>query len=499
MTFPHRPPTGVSSHTAIADAHTQPDRSRTSRTMLLSTAIIAIAFSGDALRYTIGWVGYVLVTLVLAVLLGIALRRRHSQVRLRHLPTMLLAFVAWCGLSTLWSQYPLETLAASAAQLLTAYFGLGLALCLTRFQFFQALGAAARILTGGSLLFELGVKIFAPHGLVPPAYLYLNELQFFLGPDTPHDLANIPSNFYWSHANLSIFAQGDIQGLPGNRNLLAMIAVIALIMTIAQLWDRYLPRLYAMSMIAISAFVLVHAHSATAFIALAFVALGGMLVFLGRRISRTLRWAMYWVVGTLLIAGAIFVVANNDFIFATMNRSPDMSGRGDIWRAVITLGTQSPVFGIGWISYWAPWLPQFDDLAVIEGTAYHQAHNAFLDVWMQTGAIGVVLFALLTFTALIRTWWIAIDQPDTPLLTVTGQQGARQHLASQTAAPFLILVALVVQSMTESRLLVEGNWMFLCWAAIYAKLRITSPSFLPRHLHSLTGNIPVVIDKTRDA
>ena len=118
---------------------------------------------------------------------------------------------------------------------------------------------------------------------------------------------------------------------------------------------------------------------------------------------------------------------------------------------------------------------------------------------MQTGAIGVALFALLTFTALIRTWWIAIDQPDTPLLTVTGQQGARQHRASQTAAPFLILVALVVQSMTESRLLVEGNWMFLCWAAIYAKLRITSPSFLPRHLHSLTGNIPVVIDKTRDA
>lgn len=498
MTFQHRSHTSDPSRSVATDARRQPDPSRVSRTMLLSTVIIGIAFSGDALRYTIGWVGYVIVALVLAVTLGIALRRRHSQVRVWHLPTMLIAFVAWCALSTLWSQYPLETVMASAVQLLTAYFGLGLALCLTRFQFFQALGAATRILTIGSLLFELGVKIFAPHGLVPPAYLYLNELQFFLGPGTPHDLASIPSNFYWSHANLNILAQGDIQGLPGNRNLLAMIAVIALIMTVVQLWDRYLPTPYAICMIAIAIFVLVHAHSATAFIALAFVGLGSVLVFLGRRITRLLRWAMYCAVGVLLVAGAIFVVANNDFIFATMNRSSDMSGRGDIWRSVIELGAQSPFIGIGWISYWAPWLPQFDDLAVIEGATYYQAHNAFLDAWMQTGAIGVVLFALLTFTALIRTWWIAIDPPDTPLVMFTDHQGTHQHRASQTAAPFLILVALVVQSMTESRLLVEGHWMFLCWAAIYAKLRVTSPSYLPRHLHTLTGSTRVVIDKSRD-
>jgi hypothetical protein len=98
------------------------------------------------------------------------------------------------------------------------------------------------------------------------------------------------------------------------------------------------------------------------------------------------------------------------------------------------------------------------------------------------------------FSTLVRTWWIAIDIPDAPRIE-SRRVGGRAHVAAATAAPFLVMVALVVQAMTESRLLVEGGWLLLCYFAIYAKLRIQDPAILPRRsLTTKTGPVRVVLD-----
>ncbi|RRJ86768.1 O-antigen ligase domain-containing protein [Gulosibacter macacae] len=466
------------------------------RTMALVAATLVVAFAGDMLRYTIGWPGYGAVVLVLTVLLGVAFVRRRSPMRPRHLPFALVAFVLWCGLSVIWSQYRGETLVAWGLQLLTAFAGLTMAVSLTRFQFLRALGVGMRLLVYGSLVFEAWVAVFSPGGLIPPSYLRDGTLSQFLGPDAPTTPAQVPANFYWSYGHL--LDGGDLQGLPGNRNLLAMIALIAVVITVAELWDRQIGVTRAVIAIAAGVFVLLRTQSATVVVALAFIVLGAALVLAGRHLRRRGRWVMYATVGGILVAGATLVVIFNNEIFALMNRSSDMSGRGDIWRAVINLGDDSPLVGLGWISYWAPWLPQFKHLAVVEGTSYHQAHNSFLDVWMQTGFIGLVFCSVLVFTALIRTWWIAIDRPDTPLIESVREHG-HPHLAGMTAVPFLIMVALVVQAMTESRLLIEGGWLFLCYASIYAKLRVQDPSLLPRKtLTARTGPINVIVDPVRD-
>lgn len=469
---------------------------RVTRTMALVIATLVLAFAGDLFRYTVGWTGYLALSVVFVGLLMVALYRRHSRVRIWHLPATLVLFIGWCGLSMLWSRYPLETLMGWAAQVITALAGLGIAVSLTRLQFLHALGLAMRGLVLGSLVFEAFVAIWHPHGLIPPAYLRPGVLETLLGEPASNTASSIPANFYWSYGHL--FSGGDIQGLPGNRNLLAMVALIALVITAAELWDRQLHWSRAWLSLAASLFVLVRTQSATVIVALAFVGLAAALVLAGRHLNRRHRWIMYAVVGTVLVVGAVLVVAFNDAVFAGMNRSSDMSGRGDIWRAVIRLGAESPVEGIGWISYWAPWLPVFQDLAVVDGTSYYQAHNSFIDVWLQTGAVGVILFAGVVFTALVRTWWIAIDRPDTPLVESARASG-HAHLAGLTAVPFLVLVGLTVQSMTESRLIVEGGWLMLTYCAIYAKLRVQDPWLLPRRtVPSRTGPITVVVDPVRD-
>ncbi|NLT25493.1 MAG: O-antigen ligase family protein [Microbacteriaceae bacterium] len=466
------------------------------RTMALVTAVLMVAFAGDMVRYTIAWRGYAEVVAVLIVLLFIALRRRKPALRLRHLPLMLLLFMGWCLVTILWSRYRVETGMASLVQVVTAFAGLAIAVSLTRYQFIRAAGVAFRGLVYGSLVFELYVALVSPSGVIPPSYTWAGDMQRMLDPTTPGTPGEMPAHLYWSFGNL--LSGGALQGLMGNRNLFAMVALLALIVTVAELWDRRLRPIAGGIGVAAALFAIARTTSATVLVAGLFVGLAVVLVVLGRRIGRRWRWVMYGAVGTALVVGAVLVVVYNNEVFAQMNRTSDMSGRGTIWRSVIALGSTAPLLGIGWISYWAPWLPEFSSLAVIDGAAHHQAHNAFLDVWMQTGAVGLVLFAVLVFATLIRTWWVAIDRPDTPLVEPLRERG-RPHLAGATAVPFLFMVALVVQAMTESRLLVEGGWLLLAYCAIYAKLRVQDPVMLPRRTGGeRTGPIGVIVDPVRD-
>jgi exopolysaccharide production protein ExoQ len=112
------------------------------------------------------------------------------------------------------------------------------------------------------------------------------------------------------------------------------------------------------------------------------------------------------------------------------------------------------VLGWGWISYWSPSVRPFRGLAVIDGVEYLQAHNAWLDVWMQLGFAGLVLFAVVVVVALARSLRLAFEVTSSPRL------GPRPGVWLR-ALPLLLLTALLVQSVAESRLLIEYGILLL--------------------------------------
>jgi exopolysaccharide production protein ExoQ len=152
------------------------------------------------------------------------------------------------------------------------------------------------------------------------------------------------------------------------------------------------------------------------------------------------------VVSTAAVAGAIVFRAP---LLDLLGKSPDLTNRLDIWATVADLASQRPFAGWGWISYWAPWVEPFDDLVVINGVTYLQAHNAWLDVYLQLGVLGLVVVGLFVLTTLLRTWVYALDGPRTDALV-----------------PMALLVAVLVQGLAESRLLVEIGWTLLVIVSI---------------------------------
>ena len=412
------------------------DGATTYRRVLATVGFFSL-MAGDLWRYLLSWWGWG--AIILAILIAVVVELVRSRADLRQVPNILVIALALMTLSIAWSAYPAASALGVLAAVATSVFGVFAATCLDWREIVATLGNAARWALGLSLLFELVVASILRRPILP---LWVDY----------SDLDRIPKAFYWSRDLL--FEGGRIQGIVGNANLLAMIALIALIVTAVQFFDGRGSRPWQVAWAAVAVGTLALTRSSTVLIA-GVVTLAATLVIIAvRRRSGRARVATAAIAGAgaLILAGLALVFRGP--ILGLLGRSDDLTNRLDIWAAVVDLAGQRPAVGWGWIGYWAPWIEPFDDLVVIKGVTYLQAHNAWLDVYLQLGVVGLVVIGLLVASTLVRTWTFAIDR-----------------VGAVALAPTALLTALLVQSLAESRLLIEIGWALLVTIAVATTVR----------------------------
>jgi O-antigen ligase len=415
---------------------------------VLAALILFTLFAGDFWRNLISWPGYFVLAGVLAVVSGVLLVRSRPSFRWRKTPKTLVLFLALAVVSIAWSAYPGASALGVLAQLATTVGGLFLGLRLGWPGLLNALGNAFRWILGLSLLFEVVVAVFVRQPVLP------------LTPVQAAPAGKLPQAFYWSRDLL--FHGGPIQGIVGNSNLLAMIALLSIVVFGIQLADRTTRRGSAVTWLVVAALTLALTRSATVIAAALVTAVVLGFALWARRAGPDRRAPVY-VVGIAAVAAVVVLVS----VFASripalFGKSEDLTGRLDIWSAVAGLAQQRPVFGWGWVSYWAPWVKPFDGLATRNGVEYLQAHNAWLDVWLQLGFVGLAVFVLLVLTTFGRSWFLAVDRPRT---TVADDQPYR----AIALLPLLLMAALIAQSFAESRILIEGGWALLVALCVSTK------------------------------
>jgi O-antigen ligase len=96
-------------------------------------------------------------------------------------------------------------------------------------------------------------------------------------------------------------------------------------------------------------------------------------------------------------------------VIQAMGRDMTLSGRTEIWSDVYAVASRSPVLGVGYGAFWIGRLaniPWTENLTWTLG----QAHNGYVDIYLQLGLVGLcLLIALIFFTIpkIIKTF--AID------------------------------------------------------------------------------------------
>lgn len=431
----------------------------TARSRLLQgfpVLVLLVLLAGDAWRYTIGWWAYLGLGVVLAAASVVLLVRMRDRWRFGALPYPLIAFLALATASVAWSFYPGATALGIAASWATTIVALALAVAYSWAELLRALGTAVRIILGLSVLFELFVSLVMRGPILPlvasPGVDYSNL------PDP------IPPMLYWSRDELfTALDGGRIQGVTGNSVLLAFVALLGVIVICLQLADGTVRKRTGIPWLIVAAACLVLTRSGTVTIALAAVVVVAAAALLVRR-ARTPRTRLATSAGIVAVvaAGVAGAFAFQGQLFALLGKSEDLTGRLGIWEKVIGLAQERPAFGWGWVSYWVPWVEPFQSLVFRNGVRQLHAHNAWLDVWLQVGIVGLVIFAALVLGAAVRSWAFATDRPQSG-------PGIVGPFTATTLLPLLLLVALLVQSIAESRLIVEYGWALLVIIAVKSK------------------------------
>ena len=401
--------------------------------------------AGDFWRYSLTWYGWGAIVLVLLVLGIVEIVR--ARVDLRRLPLTLFALLALMLVSTIWSNYPGWTLLGVLASLITTVFGVFLATTMSLADLLRSFGTALRWILGLSLVFELFVSLVIGHHILPLWIEYCDPTK------------KIPNACYWSRDLL--LHGGQIQGIVGNSNLLAFAAMFALIVFVVQFLARTVSRVWLGVWIVIAILTLGLTRSSTVLAATAVALVVGAFILLVRAVHGRRRIAVYTGGAVVAIAGVVTALVAHGAILKLLHKSPDLTFRTVIWQKVIHEAELRPVGGWGWISYWVPWLKPYDGLVEHGGITYLQAHEAWLDVFLQLGIVGLVVFGIFVLVTLVRAWTTAIDAAPGPGLV--------------RLFPLVILAALLVHSLAESRLLIEIGFTLLVVIAITVSRKPSAP------------------------
>jgi exopolysaccharide production protein ExoQ len=426
-----------------------------------ATFALFTVLAGQFWRNLLGWWGFGAVVLVVvggAIALVVAERPAWHW---RRTPKSTIAFLLIAVLSIAWSAYPGASAIGVAITLVTTFVAVALTLSLGWTRVVHHLAGAIKWVLGLSLAFELWVAIFVQGPLVP------------LFPDFDPNAEKLPMAFYWSRGLL--FEGGPVEGIVASRNLLGMVALLGLIVFGALLAAGSMRRAQGIGWLVVSGVVMLLTRSATVILVGVLVAVVLGFVMWARRVGPDRRRGVYWAAGGALVASVTLLLVFWNALLGIFGKSEDLTGRFDIWTAVIDLAAERPWFGWGWVSYWVPWVEPFDGLATRNGVEYLQAHNAWLDVWLQLGILGLIAFASIVIGALWRSWFLAVDRP----MDVGGRP--LPHSAA-ALVPLLLLVALLGQSLAESRILVESGWLLLIAIAWSTKQRQWAPEPLPAEL-----------------
>jgi exopolysaccharide production protein ExoQ len=194
-------------------------------------------------------------------------------------------------------------------------------------------------------------------------------------------------------------------GVTDDKN---MLGVLVFVIGLGTLWqvlsllrDKEQPhfRRHLLAQGTLFAFVidlLFTAHSATS--SACFVLGAGLMLAIGRPLFRRNPAAVHVLVLTVLLAGGLTALLGGTGDAAkTMGKDPTLSGRTEIWKMVIPM-VPNAIGGAGFETFWAG--PRAKEVDIKNRAAGglggpHEAHNGYIEVYLNLGWIGVALIALI--------------------------------------------------------------------------------------------------------
>lgn len=387
----------------------------------LSLTIFGVAFTTPLIRSVLGWNGLIGVLIALVPLAIVVVIARWDTIEWHGLlPISILTFLGWCLLSTFWTDHQWVTLLSSIYQIAFTFLGLTVALTRDMIQIVRSVGSVLRAL----LTLSIAVEVLS--GLIL---------------DVPFAFMGVQG---------SIAMGGPIQGIFGTRNMLGFMALIALVTFIVEWRTRSVSRGVLTYSIAIAVASLGLSQSPVTILVGIALGMAALALYGLRQAPKGTRRTLQFALAGLTIIVLSVTYLSRLRVLGLLNAGSEFEYRYLLWFQAWKLVPVHQIEGWGWTGFWQDVAPySYINNALIRD--HDTSLNAFLDVYLQVGIVGLCMFVALLLLAFVRSWLLASNRR-----TVT------------YTWPALVLVALIATSAAESFVLVEGGWLLLVVCAMKA-------------------------------
>jgi exopolysaccharide production protein ExoQ len=351
---------------------------------------------------------------VYAVILGLAAWRWRELKRAWFPILLLLVLLGWTFASVTWSVAPDITMRRAVAVSISSLFGVYLAASFGGRGMSEILAACFLILAIGSYVAALAFPAIGVH----------------------HDV------------NAGLW-----KGLWYEKNQMGALMVYGSLAALSAALTSPPRRLLWIGTLVLCAGLVIMTHSATSLISLLLV-LGGTatLSLMGRGAAASVAAVWAGVTGLTTLIG-VYALAPQ-LLFEAVGKDPSLTGRAQIWAAILRESHDAPLTGYGYAAFWTRGSAPAKWIRAQLQWPVPTAHNGWLDLLIQLGQIGVALFALIMGAALIFAFI------------------RRRRLRDGYFAP-LFLVVYFISIQSESFILIQNEmaWML----AVAAMVRVLGP------------------------
>lgn len=167
--------------------------------------------------------------------------------------------------------------------------------------------------------------------------------------------------------------------------------------------------------------------------------------------------SLWLAVSACALAGA-FVFFASDVVFGLLGKDATLTGRTEIWAAIVRQIEQRPWTGYGYEAVWTDKSGRGPFAFIVKEAGFtpQHAHNSWLEQWLGIGLIGLVAWGLFYLQAL-----------------TTAIVAVFRHRGAYLAFPFLLMFSLI--TLTESIAVTFNDFRWTLFVAFAVKLGYPGP------------------------
>ncbi|HUO88493.1 MAG TPA: O-antigen ligase family protein [Rhizomicrobium sp.] len=254
---------------------------------------------------------------------------------------------------------------------------------------------------------------------------------------------------------------GSWKGVYGHKAILGRIAAVAVAVSLyvrpRHRWEQAI----RWASIAIFLFLSYKSQSRASWLMI-LASLGFAVIFVAvrsPRLSNGIKLAVAAIISFSIVAG---VIAGYSVILSDLGRTDTFSGRTSLWRGAIAVAMAThPYLGAGYRAFWTETGAAGVREYIMDwaGLPTH-GHNGYLDVWLEMGIAGLVVFVAFVFTTVVRVGRRVIREPEETVWSAL--------------SIFIFIFILNNASVTVAFKHTDIAWIFAVLAFVYARSSVTA-------------------------